>query len=454
MHYGSRFPIARTQFCYSVESARRGLSRLIEEPKCLAFTRISLCLVLILIGCTQAGTSRADSPVRFATFNVSLYGNSAGELERRLVEGNDEQCSVIAEIIQRNRPDVLLMNEFDYDPNQKLIRLFQANYLAKGQNVSRSESGAAESIEFKYRFVAPVNTGIHSAFDLDRNGKISARTGNGDYAGDCWGYGRYPGQYGMVVLSKYPIATEQIRTFQHFKWKDMPGALLPDDPKTADEADWYSEDALVKFPLSSKSHWDVPIRIRGQTIHVLTSHPTPPVYDGPEDRNGRRNHDEIRFWADYIAGGKQAEYIYDDENVRGGLSRDALFVVLGDLNGDPEDGDGSQGIKQLLASPRLAETVPPESEGGKEQSTLQGGANLNHQGDPRFDTLDAADDPGPGNLRLDYVLPARGMRTVASKVFWPNNNGRLFLLVGTHPFPGSDHRLVWVELDWEEHQRP
>ena len=54
------------------------------------------------------------------------------------------------------------------------------------------------------------------------------------------------------------------------------------------------------FRLSSKSHWDVPIRIGRETVHFLVSHPTPPVFDGPEDRNGTRNHDEIRFWADYV----------------------------------------------------------------------------------------------------------------------------------------------------------
>jgi phenylpropionate dioxygenase-like ring-hydroxylating dioxygenase large terminal subunit len=82
---------------------------------------------------------------------------------------------------------------------------------------------------------------------------------------------------------------------QYFRWKDMPDALLPDDPATPAPADWYSSDELNVFRLSSKSHWDLPIRIGKETVHFLVSHPTPPVFDGPEDRNGTRNHDEIRF---------------------------------------------------------------------------------------------------------------------------------------------------------------
>ena len=105
----------------------------------------------------------------------------------------------------------------------------------------------------------------------------------------------------MVVYSKYPIDTDDVRTFQHFSWADMPGALLPDDPATAAPADWYSPEELDVFRLSSKSHWDVPIEIGKKTVHFLVSHPTPPTFDGTEDRNGTRNHDEIRFWADYVS---------------------------------------------------------------------------------------------------------------------------------------------------------
>ena len=40
--------------------------------------------------------------------------------------------------------------------------------------------------------------------------------------------------------------------------------------------------------------------VKGKTFHLLASHPTPPVFDGDEDRNGKRNHDEVRLIADYI----------------------------------------------------------------------------------------------------------------------------------------------------------
>ena len=108
----------------------------------------------------------------------------------------------------------------------------------------------------------------------------------------------------MVLLSRFPIDRARARTFGKFLWRDVPAALLPDDPQTPAPADWYSAQELAVLPLSSKNHWDVPVRIGKRTLHLLISHPTPPAFDGPEDRNGKRNHDEIRFWRDYLTAGE------------------------------------------------------------------------------------------------------------------------------------------------------
>jgi Endonuclease/Exonuclease/phosphatase family len=379
-----------------------------------------------------ASANRAQADVRFSTFNASLNRSAAGQLIADLSTPANTQARNAAETIQRVRPDVVLINEFDYDAAGTALRLFQDNYLSISQN------GAAP-IHYPYRFAAESNTGIPSGFDLNNNGAI----GGPD---DAYGFGFYPGQFGMAVYSMHPIDPTGIRTFQKFLWKDMPGAKLPDDPATPAAADWYSPAELAVFRLSSKSHWDLPVVIGGKVVHFLTSHPTPPVFDGPEDRNGTRNYDEIRFWADYITNGKN-RYIYDDAGGRGGLPSGSLFVIAGDQNSDPLDGDSIPGsIQLLLDHPHVNDRSTPDSPGAVEQNALQGGANLTHRSDPRFDTADFAD-TAPGNLRADYVLPRRNMRIVDSGVFWPLASDPLFRLVGTFPFPTSDHRLVWVDVD-------
>jgi hypothetical protein len=209
---------------------------------------------------------------------------------------------------------------------------------------------------------------------------------------------------------------------------------------------------LAVFRLSSKSHWDVPLLVGGTVIHTLVSHPTPPVFDGPEDRNGRRNHDEIRLWSDYVLPSRSG-YLYDDQGRRGGLKPGARFVIMGDQNADPFDGDSVAGAaQQLLENPRVNTSVTPTSPGGPEQAVLQGGANLTHRGDPAFDTADFVDVPGPGNLRVDYVLPSKNLRILDAGVFWPLSSDPLFRLVGVFPFPTSDHRLVWVDVRVHRHR--
>jgi endonuclease/exonuclease/phosphatase family protein len=390
----------------------------------------SAAAALVLVPAAFAhGAKGADA--RFATFNASLNRNAAGQLITDLSTPGNQQAKNVAETIQRVRPDVVLINEFDFDANGTALRLFQDNYLSIAQN------GAAP-INYRYRFAAESNTGIPSGFDLNNNGVI----GGPD---DAYGFGVYPGQFGMAVYSRYPIDLTGIRTFQKFLWKDMPGAKLPDDPATPAPMDWYSPAELNVFRLSSKSHWDLPILIDKKVVHFLTSHPTPPVFDGPEDRNGTRNFDEIRLWADYITPGK-GSYLYDDAGRRGGLKPGSLFVIAGDQNSDPLDGDSIPGaIQQLLENPLVNTHSTPTSPGAVEQNALQGGINLTHKSDPKFDTADFADN-APGNLRADYVLPRKNIKIVGSGVFWPLMSDPLFRLVCVFPFPTSDHRLVRVDV--------
>lgn len=387
-----------------------------------------------------AGTHAKPTEVRFATFNASLNRATEGRLVADFSQPGDAQASGAAETIQRADADVILVNEFDYVPDGEAAELFRDNYLAVGQN------GAAP-VDYPYYYVAPSNTGVPSGFDLNNNGTVGAP---GTQAGgdDSLGFGLFPGQYGMVVYSKYPIAVDDVRTFQEFLWKDMPGAVLPDDAGTPAPADWYSPEELEVFRLSSKSHWDVPIKVPGRKpVHFLVSHPTPPSFDGTEDRNGRRNHDEIRFWADYVSGGRAASYIYDDEGGTGGLGRGQDFVIAGDQNADPFDGDSyDDAILQLLDHPRVQDPHPT-SPGAVEATARDKGANLTHEGPAAQDTADFADG-APGNLRVDYVLPSERLQVRGTGVFWPTSSDPLFnRLIGVYPFPVTDHRLVWLDLD-------
>jgi len=390
--------------------------------------KISLTTILVFttLGCSQKILQNISSPtdIKVATFNVSMdatnylkrgeVGNGS-ELINSL-NTNHQQIRNIAEIIQHVRPDILLLNEFDYikDPSQG-IEKFINDYLNKSQQ-------GASPIDYPYYYYAPVNTGVSTKFDLDNNGK---KSGN---MADAYGFGHFPGHFGMVLLSRYPIDTKNIRTFQKFLWHKMPNAIRPIDPQT--NKSWYSDEEWQALRLSSKSHWDIPVTINNKTLHVLASHPTPPVFDGPEDRNGARNHDEIRFWNDYITP-QQSDYIVDDNGLKGGITKDSTFVILGDQNASPDEGSAlSQGIGSLLGNSLTNNDVTPKSEGGKENS----------------DSIHAKYHTAGWKMRADYVIPSRtGLTINNSGIFWPTKNEQLYRLINTRS-SSSDHRLVWLNL--------
>jgi hypothetical protein len=391
---------------------------------------LSILAVAGVLPATAGPPDGGPEVLKIATFNSSLNRGSPGQLARDLSTPDNAQAALVAEIIRRTRPDVLLLQEFDFDAGGESVERFRSNYLAR-----KPEDRAGPPIHYPHVYFAPVNTGEPSGFDLDNDGKIGG-------GADALGFGEFPGQYGMVILSMYPIDTARVRTFQRFPWKDMPGALLPDDPKTAAPRDWYTPAELAVLPLSSKSHWDVPVRVGARTIHLLVSHPTPPAFDGPEDRNGLRNHDEVRLWSDYLDG---AKYLRDDRGKSGGF-RGRSFVIMGDLNTDPSDGGSVKGaIHRLLSRSDVNASPVPGSEGGIEAAAAQGGMNGSHTGDPRHDTADF-NDRAVGNLRVDYLLPSSDLAICDSGVFWPPQKDPLGPLVWGDPPPTSDHRLVWIDV--------
>ena len=290
--------------------------------------RVHLACLLCVASLAPPACS-AELTVRIATFNVQELSWTKLQQVNSQGRGTHPQLIAAAEIIQRVRPDVLLLNEIDYtgpvdaegEPpaGHDALEAFISRYLRHPQN-------GAEPMVYPHRFYRPSNTGVPSGIDLNGDGAD-------DGPNDAYGFGRYPGEYAMALVSRFPLDSEHSRTFRKLLWKDVPGHVMPDGQ--AGRPAFYSPASVAKFRLSSKSHWDVPVLFPGRTIHLLCSHPTPPIFDGPEDANGRRNFDELRFWSDYLTDGEAARWIRDDSGRTGGLTSTEAFVVLGDLNAEP-----------------------------------------------------------------------------------------------------------------------
>lgn len=390
-------------------------------------------MTLLLAACSTHVPAGSAGPgpgkqLRLATYNTSLYSDEDEGLVKEL-QGDNAHARKIAAVLQQVRPDLVLLNEFDFDEGNRAADLFQQRYLEVAQ------PGGGEPLHYEYRYLAPVNTGVPSGLDLDNNGTVGGK--GRERGNDAWGYGLHPGQYGMLVLSRYPIDEKSVRSFQLLKWSAMPGAMRPVVPDTGKP--FWNDAVWSQLRLSSKSHWDVPVRTPLGTVHVLAAHPTPPVFDGKERRNAARNHDELRLWKEYLDN-TNAGWLCDDQGRCGGLAADARFVILGDLNNDPSDGDGHHdAILELLEHPRVLRHATPTSKGAEETGLAYAEKGVARHGAAHHATGDFG--PRSGTLRLDYVLPSVGFDYVGSGVFWPASGSPEAGIAD-----GSDHHLVWVDV--------
>lgn len=329
----------------------------------------------------------------------------------RDIEAGHPQVQVVAEIIKVVRPDILFLTDFDWDYRSLAVQAFNGLL-------------ATDGLTYPYFYAAQPNSGLQSGLDLDGDGRLNEPE-------DAQGFGKFPGAEGMVLLSRFQILEAQIRNYSNMLWKDLPGARMPPALKGASGPTEIGEAQRLSY----KGHWVVPVKLaNGGVLNILASHATPPVFDGPDNLNGLRNRDEIRFWS-LLIGGDLAQNVSQP------------FVIVGDLNADPHDGEGEHDAVSALLSHPLVNDVKPASKGAVAASVRQGKGNAEQNGDPTQDTVDWDESRTPGNMRVDYVLPSSDLRILDAGVFWPAPTETGFDLVGSDGGVGSHHRLVWVEFD-------
>ncbi len=351
----------------------------------------ALCLFTLISG----PPALADT-LKIATFNTELHRKGPGILLRDITRGKDRQVIQISHLIARVDADIILLQGVDFDAHLAALSALRDQIAALGPR-------------YPHLFALRPNTGRATGLDMDGNGRLGQPR-------DAQGYGRFAGQGGMAILSKFPINRPNVRDFSAMLWRDLPGATLP----TNNGRPFPSELAQSQQRLSSVGHWDVPILLPdGTNLHVLAFHATPPVFDGPEDRNGLRNHDEIALWLAYLDGAL-------------GPPPEPPFVIIGDANQDPYHSDGRKGaIRALLADPRIIDPKPISA----------GAAAMGHENASVY-----WPPPLPGPMRVDYVLPStEGWVLRNSQTLWldPEYDPEIAKRVDQ----ASRHRLVWVEME-------
>ena len=311
---------------------------------------------------------------RIATYAAPLSRNGPGLLLRDIAKEGDTQLAAVVAVIDDAAPDVILLTDFDYDLDGAALAAFAGLF----------------GDRYPHHFASQPNTGLATGLDLDRNGRLGEPR-------DAQGYGRFAGDGGLAVLSRFPIGV--VRDLSDMLWRDLPGAVLPQ----SDGTPFLTDRVLAVQRLSTTGHWIVPIVLPDGPLHLLAFSATPPVFDGPEDRNGLRGRDELRLWEAVLDGTFGPP--------------PAHFVVTGNANLDPMDGDGdSDAMAAFLARPDLQDPLPGQ------------------------DTADWPEEGGPGNLRVSYVLPASEWQVLDAGVVWDSPS------LGSDGLAAGPHRLVWVDI--------
>lgn len=327
----------------------------------------------------------AAGTYRIAYYDTELARDGPGLLLRDILSGEDAQVRAVVSVLDRLDADVLALSGIDHD--------------ARGAALNALNAALARP--FPLAIGLPGNVGRPTGHDLDGDGWRGG-------PGDAQAWGAFAGQGALAVLSRLPLMPDGARSLGHLTWSGLPGSLAPDGTP---------ED----LPISRSGHWI--LSLGPPALDLLLFHAVPPVFDGPEDRNGRRNHDELRLWRLLLDG--QA----------GVAAPRGPIVVLGGANQDPVDGEGRKaGIRDLLADPRLTDPAPRSA----------GAAALHdpHHGSPAARDTVEWPPPGPGRLRVDYVLPGRDIAVSETGVFWPPPDDPMAATVAR----ASRHRAVWIDI--------
>ncbi|NOC85479.1 endonuclease/exonuclease/phosphatase family protein [Ruegeria sp. HKCCD6428] len=320
---------------------------------------------------------------RISTYNTELSRNGPGLLLRD-IQRDDAQVEAVVEVIAAARPDVIALQGIDWDLEGAALSAL-------------SEKLREAGLDFPYHFSAQPNAGLETPLDLDGDGKTQG-------PGDAQGWGKFTGHGGVAVLSRFEIMTDDVQDYTDLRWKDLPGAALP----RSDGLPFPSEAAHDIQRLSSTVHWVLPIETPQGRFSLMTFHAAPPVFDGPEDRNGLRNRDEIRLWSVLLNGGL-------------GPVPQGPFVIAADANLDPSRGEGhKQAIRALLTDPKVQDPIPKDPSGSS--ATVEWKAT--------------------GEMRVDYVLPSSDLQILETGIVWPVEGDTLY----DSARRASRHRLVWVDI--------
>jgi hypothetical protein len=366
------------------------------------------------------GGGTTPQTLTVAQFNLREFSTD------KLIDPADEQASAAAEVIARFKPDIISINELQFDiqglPTASMpgapSGTTYGNFNGNGDDNTKRLADRIAAIDPEATYSNTLLTIGNSGFYWE-----------GDDLGLDWyilrGWGEWRGRHNTGILSRYPILYDQVRVITDVAWDSLPEnniALMKSETGI---------DVPPGFPVFEKSLNVVPVQVGEQVIYVVLLHPVAPAFD---PINVYRNSDELRALAMFLDGTLPGVEP---------LPEGAKFFVVGDLNADPDEGDSLPGaIQRIIEHPLLAVSYPAGA-GTKGQN---GEYNSYLSGCGHDDGTMVGDPADRWQMQLDYVLPSATIGLAKSSIlFWPDHVSERddFDL----SCRASDHKFLMVEVE-------
>ncbi len=382
-------------------------------------------------GKSGAGGSGSSSVTKPSKITIGHF-NIRELTTDKLLDENDEQATAAAEIIGRFNPDIMEINELQFDieniphtgnPGMPKADAKAPTFNAGESNASRLGDRAGKTNSdavWDYSVVTLGNSGLYWSGDNPSNADEFVLRG----------WGEFKGRFNTGLLSRYPILTDEIRVINDFKWKDLPDNHIAD--LEANEGIEVPDD----FPLFEKSLNIIPVDIAGTKLYFVLIHTVAPGWD----RIGSyRNFDELHGVELFLSG----ELPGVDP-----LPDDARFIIMGDLNSDSDEEEGSDSlpgaIQQLANHPKVAAWYPS----GNGTKGKNGAHNSYCSGCGHDDGTMVSDPTKAWQMQLDYMLPSETLGKPASgKIFWPDPKTEK--ADWELSCRASDHKMLFEEYAWK-----
>lgn len=342
---------------------------------------------------------------RFVHYNIKELTTG------KLVDAQNAQLNMATRIIRGLGPDLLSINEVQYD----LPDVPTTGLPGTGDNMKRLvertglTSGMADASPWSYA-LAPANTGKRAlrkpdgSYATDPNGPGAAGLA------DVISFGTFPGQYSTGFATRLSIERRTVHT--DLKWADWDASLelgtltLPND-----------QPAPADMELFDKNFNDTTVLLEGRTAHFITFHTVPAFgFGGSAALNIARNKAQLEFLEWYLLGE------CDPENSQSAVKRcetsirplvdGTPFIAVGDLNvnwGTPDG--GAEALQRMLTSDRVHGWRAPNPDFRFQSQVGTDKSYITYMSD--------GVDLGKLQSELDYFIVSKQFRIASGKVAAP-----------------------------------